>query len=48
MEPWHVALLVKPLALIVLFGFTYACMRLAKHYLPEGRLKRLLLFSWKV
>jgi hypothetical protein len=42
------AIVLKPFALIVLFGFTWYCARLARSYLPEGRLKRILLFSWKV
>lgn len=43
-----IAVAIKPLALIALFGFTYVCMRVVKKRLPEGRLKRFLLFSWKV
>lgn len=43
-----IAIVVKPLGLILLFGFTYLCMRAVRRWLPEGKLKRFLLFSWKV
>jgi hypothetical protein len=42
------AIVLKPLGLIVLFAFTWYCSRLIKPYIPEGRLKRFLFFSWKV
>lgn len=48
MEGWHIALLVKPFALLALFTFTWWCARLVSRKLPEGRLKRILFFSWKV
>jgi hypothetical protein len=48
MEPWMWAIVLKPFALIVLFGFTLAVTRAIKPYIPEGRLKRFLYFSWKV
>jgi hypothetical protein len=48
MEPWHWAIILKPLGLIVLFGFTWIVSRSIKPYIPEGRLKRFLFFSWKV
>jgi hypothetical protein len=48
MEGWQIALVLKPLGLIVLFAFTWALSRAIKPYIPEGRLKRFLFFSWKV
>lgn len=48
MEGWQLALLFKPLGLLVLFGFTWIVSRAIKPHIPEGRLKRLLYFSWKV
>ncbi len=48
MEPWMWAVVLKPFALIVLFTFTWSCARLVRMYLPDGRLKRFLLISWKV
>jgi hypothetical protein len=48
MEGWQLAIVLKPLGLIVLFGFTWYLSRWIKQYLPEGRLKRFLFFSWKV
>ena len=47
-EGWHIALLIKPFALVVLFGGTFLVARFMRKNLPDGRLKRFLLFSWKV
>jgi hypothetical protein len=48
MEGWQLALILKPFGLLALFGFTFVCARLIKPYIPEGKLKRFLFFSWKV
>lgn len=48
MEPWHWAIVLKPLGLIVLFGAAYMGARFIGKNLPEGRLKSILFFSWKV
>lgn len=48
MEPWHWAIVLKPFGLIVLFGFTWCCARLVRKHLPDGRIKRFLLISWRV
>ncbi len=46
MTTWQLALLIKPLAYIVVFGFICIGVRvLVLHYLPDGRLKKLLLFQ---
>ena len=46
MSTVQMALLLKPLGYIVLFGFICIGARVAvMHYLPDGRLKRLLLFQ---
>ena len=46
MTNWELALLLKPLGYIIVFGFICIGARVAvMHYLPEGRLKRLLLFQ---
>lgn len=48
MEGWQIAIVLKPFALVILFGFTFFASRAIKPYIPEGRLKRFLFFSWKV
>lgn len=46
---WALALVVKPLVLIGLFALiVWPITRLVSRYLPEGRLKRVLFFSWRV
>ena len=47
-EPWHAAIIVKGLWLIVMFGIAKAGMLLLKEYLPEGRIKRFLFISWDI
>jgi len=47
MSPWMIAILLKPLGLIVLFGIAYYGKCLAFH-LPESKLKRILFLSWKI
>lgn len=48
MDGWQIALLLKPLGLVVLFSFTYIVARLIARLIPEGRIKRILFFKWKV
>ena len=48
MEPWHWAIVLKPFALLALFSVVALIAYPLRKYLPEGQLKRLLLFSWKV
>lgn len=44
MEPWLIALIVKPFALLAVTVLVlYPATLLARRYIPEGRLKRLLL-----
>ena len=44
MEPWAIALVLKPLALLVLFVLVlYPARWAVQRYLPDGWLKRLLL-----
>jgi hypothetical protein len=44
MEPWLIALILKPFAALVLFGLICLPIRIAvRRWLPEGRLKRILL-----
>ena len=46
MTTWQMALLLKPLAYIVVFGFIGIGLRvLVMHYMPDGWLKKLLLFE---
>jgi hypothetical protein len=45
---WLLAVLVKPLGLVVLFGFTYFVSRFISRFIPEGKFKRFLFFRWKV
>jgi len=44
MEPWQIAVLVKPFVMLVLAALVlYPCRKLTERYFPEGRIKRLLL-----
>lgn len=43
MEPWAVAVLVKPVALLVLFVPAVFGKVMVRRYMRDGRLKRLLL-----
>ena len=46
MTTWQLALVLKPLAYIVIFGFIGIGLRVAVMcYLPDGWLKKLLLFE---
>lgn len=45
METWHWALILKPLVFFIFAGLVlYPIRRAAMRWLPEGKLKRLLLF----
>lgn len=45
MEPWVIALLVKPFLLLILFGCIALPGRIAvQRYMREGKIKRLLLY----
>ena len=48
MEGWQLAIVLKPFGLLILFGFVALLVYPLRKYLPEGRLKRFLFFSWKV
>lgn len=48
MEGWQLALLLKPIGLLIMvLPGAYLAWYLRK-YLPDGRLKRFLFISWKV
>jgi len=47
MSPWMIAILLKPLGLIVLFGIAYYVKCLV-FKLPEGKLKKILFLSWRI
>jgi hypothetical protein len=45
METWQLAILLKPLFLLILcFCLLYPIRKLTERYFPEGRVKRILLF----
>jgi hypothetical protein len=46
-EPWLLAVALKPLGLIILFCFVRALV-LPLRRMPDCRAKRILFFSWKV
>lgn len=44
MKPWMIAVLIKPLALLVLFGLIVLPLKLAfVRWFPEGKVKQFLL-----
>ena len=46
---WIFALAIKSFVLMVLFGLiVWPLARFISRYLPEGRLKRILFYSWEV
>jgi len=48
METWFIALLIKPfVAFVILFSAAVISAALLKR-MPEGRLKKILSFSWRV
>ena len=45
MEPWLIAVAIKPLVLFALSALVlYPARKLTEKYLPDGKLKRILLF----
>lgn len=48
MEGWHIALLLKPFGLLLLFAPGAVIVYLLRCRLPDCRLKRFLLISWRV
>jgi hypothetical protein len=43
MEPWAIAILIKPIALLIFFGFIVLPIKLLfQRIIPDGRIKRLL------
>ena len=48
MEPWVIALAIKPLALLLFLGFVHLLSKDIISVMPECKLKRILLISWKV
>lgn len=48
MTPWVIAILLKPLGLIVLFGIAYFGKCFAMRYIPDGKVKRILFISWRI
>ncbi len=45
---WIIAIIIKPLGLILFLGFACWLSRMFSKLMPEGRLKRILFFSWRV
>ncbi len=49
MQSWHLAIALKPLiALVIMLAIVLPVKWLFLHAIPEGRLKRILFYSWKV
>jgi hypothetical protein len=48
MTGWQLALIFKPFGLLLMFAPGAVIVYLLRKRLPSGRLKRFLLFSWKV
>lgn len=48
MEGWQIALAIKPFALVIMFAPGALFVWWLRKRLPEGRLKRILFFSWRV
>lgn len=49
MEPWIWAIVLKPIVALVVIGGIATPIRVAvQKWMPDSKLKRLLLFSWKV
>ena len=43
---WLLAVALKPFVALILFGAAIIPVMLFKKYFPEGKIKRLLLYSW--
>ena len=48
MEPWMIAVILKPFVLVLYFLPGAILVWWLKKKLPAGRLRRFLLFSWRV
>ena len=48
MEGWQWALVLKPFGLLLMFLPGAVLVWWLKRHLPEGKLRRILLFSWRV
>jgi len=48
MEGWHIAIILKPLGLLILLCCTRLMAEPFKRYMPDCWLKRVLFISWKV
>lgn len=48
MENWQIAILVKPLALLLIFAPGALVVWWLRKRMPDSKLKRLLFFSWRV
>ena len=48
MQTWQVAILIKPYVLLIMFLPGALVASWLRRVLPEGRMKRILLFSWTV
>jgi uncharacterized protein (DUF3820 family) len=48
MDAWEIAVLLKPFLLVLYFLPGALIAWYLRKYLPDGRLKRILFFSWKV
>ncbi len=48
MEGWELALVLKPLGLLLMFAPGALLVWYLKRNLPQGWLRKILLFSWRV
>jgi len=48
MQAWQLAIILKPFGMLLMFIPGAVLVWILRRKLPEGRLKRFLLFSWKV
>ena len=48
MEPWHLAVLLKPIGLLFMLAPGAVLVWYLRKHLPESKLKRFMLISWKV
>ncbi len=47
-QGWHIALMLKPLGLVLMFVPGALVVRYLRPWMPECRLKRILFYSWRV
>lgn len=48
MEGWQIALVVKPIGLLILCAPGAALAYFLKRRMPHGALRRILLYSWRI